>query len=272
VPREGIGVSSPPPPDPWPAERATPENGFAEPERDDDDTGPVQISTPTPAKVTTSESGLGEDDWSRRFAEVLTINPRPLRRNRKPIVFFGVVALVAVVVVAALAFWLLRPSPATQDAGPGQARSAKPSPSKDADAQERLLRLLPPGYPSGSCKATATAEDALAQINCDKNSDQGGPLSATYRLVRDKAALDAALNDIVASSTRLNCPGNIQSPGPWRHNAAPDTVSGVLYCGVQDNRPTIAWTDEAKLVLSEVQSGDQGPTFDELYAWWSSHS
>ena len=262
-------MSSPPPPDPRPAKRATPEHVFAEPEQDDDDTGPVQISTPTPAKVTTPESGPGEDDWSRRFADALTINPRPIRRNRKPIVFFGVVALAAVVVIAALAFWLLRPSPATQDAGSGPATSANPSPSKDAD---RLLSLLPPGYPPGSCKATATSKDALAQINCDKNSDQGGPLSATYRLVWDKAALDAELNAIVAGSTRVNCPGNIQSPGPWRRNAAPDTVSGVLYCGVRDNRPTIAWTDEAKLVVSEVQSGDQGPTFDELYAWWSFHS
>jgi hypothetical protein len=265
-------VSSPPPPDPWPAERSTPEQGFAEPDPDDDDTGPVQISTPKRAEDTTSESGLGEDDWSRRFADALTVNPRPVHHNRKPIVFFGVVALVAVVVVGAVVFWLLRPSPASQNAGSGSTTSVNPSPSKDADAQERLLRMLPPGYPSGSCRATTTSEDALAQVNCDKNSDKGGPLSARYTLVRDKAALDAALNDVVTGSTRVNCPGNIQSPGPWRRNAAPDTVSGVLYCGVQDNRPTIAWTDEARLVVSEVQSGPQGPTFDELYGWWSSHS
>jgi hypothetical protein len=266
-------VSSPPPsdPDPWPAERSTPEHGFAEPDPDDDDTGPVRISTP-PAEDTTSESRLGEDDWSRRFADALTVNPRPVRRNRKPMVFFGAVALVTVVVVGALAFWLLRPSPASQNAGSGPTTSTKPSPSTDADAQQRLLRMLPPGYPSGSCKAAATPENALAQINCDNNSDKGGPSSASYTLVRDKAALDAALNSIVTGSTRVNCPGNIQSPGPWRRNAAPDTISGVLYCGVQENRPTIAWTDEARLVVSEVQSGDQGPTFDELYAWWSSHS
>jgi hypothetical protein len=132
--------------------------------------------------------------------------------------------------------------------------------------------MLPPGYPSASCRAMAAPEYALAQVNCDKNSDPGGPLSATYTLVRDKAALDAASNDIVTSSTRVNSPGNIQSPGPWRRNAAPEKISGVLYCGVQDNRPTVAWTDDARLVVSAVQSGDQGPTFSELYAWWSSHS
>jgi serine/threonine kinase PknH len=157
-------VSSPPP-DPWPAGPSTPERGFAEPNPAHGDTGPVPISTPTPPKDTASESGLGEDDRSRRFADALTINPRPVRHNRKPIVFFGVVALVAVVVVAPLAFWLLRPSPATQNAG--TTTSAKPSPPNDADVQERLLSMLPAGYPSGSCKAIAEPEDALAQVDCD---------------------------------------------------------------------------------------------------------
>jgi hypothetical protein len=109
-------------------------------------------------------------------------------------------------------------------------------------------------------------------VTCNKNSDPGGPLTATYTLVDNKSALDAALDGIVQASTMVNCPGNIQSPGPWRRNATPDKTSGVLFCGVQDGRPTVAWTDDARLVISKVQSGPQGPTFDELYAWWSSHS
>jgi hypothetical protein len=32
------------------------------------------------------------------------------------------------------------------------------------------------------------------------------------------------------------------------------------------------WTDDARLVVSSVQAGPQAPTFDELYAWWASHS
>jgi hypothetical protein len=83
----------------------------------------------------------------------------------------------------------------------------------------------------------------------------GGPPSATSTLGENKAAFDAALNDMAQASTTVNCPGNIQSPGPWRRNATPDKVSGVLFCGVQDGRPTVAWTDEARRVLSEVQSG-----------------
>jgi len=44
------------------------------------------------------------------------------------------------------------------------------------------------------------------------------------------------------------------------------------YLGNYVTADTVAWTDDARLVVSTVQSGAQGPTFDELYAWWSSHS
>jgi hypothetical protein len=97
-------------------------------------------------------------------------------------------------------------------------------------------------------------------------------MTATYSLVKDKATLDAAFNAVLAASTRVNCPGNIQSPGPWRRNATPDKTSGTLFCGLRDDRPTVVWTDDARLVVSSVRAGPQSPTFDELYAWWSSHS
>jgi len=77
-------VSSPQPRDPWPAARIAPERGFAEPDADDDDTGPLHIATPAPSEDSTSASGLGEEVWWRRFEEPLTISPRPARRDRKP--------------------------------------------------------------------------------------------------------------------------------------------------------------------------------------------
>jgi hypothetical protein len=197
----------------------------------------------------------------------LIVNPRPVRRpERKPIVLLGVVSLLIVVVVGALVFWLVRPS-TDGDSAPPSVTPTTPSPDTD-----RLLRLVPAGYPSDACKPVGAPKDALAQVSCDKNSDTGGPLSATYTLVENKAALDAAFNSIVQASTMVNCPGNIQSPGPWRRNATPEKTSGVLFCGLQDGRPTVAWTDDARFVVSDVQSGPGGPTFDELYAWWSSHS
>ncbi|AMO59399.1 Uncharacterised protein [Mycolicibacterium phlei] len=34
----------------------------------------------------------------------------------------------------------------------------------------------------------------------------------------------------------------------------------------------IAWTDDVKMTVSAVRSGADGPTFPQLYAWWSKHS
>jgi hypothetical protein len=121
-----------------------------------------------------------------RFDARLIVNPGPVRRKeRKPIVVFSAVALRIVVVVGSVIFWLLRPTPDTSNA----AQSATPTtPNPDAG---RLLRLVPAGYPSDSCKPVAVPKGALAQVGCAKNSDVGGPLSAMYTLVKDKAALDA---------------------------------------------------------------------------------
>lgn len=261
---ESTGMSSGPPPDPWQSQPATPD-GLQHPNPDEADTGPLPVHTsPLPRE----ERLAGQETWADKFDAPLIVTPRPVRRNeRNPIVLLSVASLLIVVVVGALIFWLVRPS-SDADRAPQSAAPA-PTPSPNAD---RLMRLIPAGYSPDACKPDGAPKDALAQVSCAKNSDPGGPLTATYTLVENKAALDAALNGIVQASTRVNCPGNIQSPGPWRRNATPNKVSGVLFCGVQDGRPTVAWTDEARAVVSKVQSGPGGPTFDELYAWWSSHS
>jgi hypothetical protein len=254
-------MSTPPPPDPWPSEPSAPE-GFDEP---DADTGPLPVATPPPSADERWHAGQGA--WVEKFDAPLIVNPRPVRRHeRKPIVFLSAVSLLIVVIVGGLIYWLVRPSP-DSDAGPASAPPTTPSPEAD-----RLLKMVPAGYPSDSCKRAAVPKGTLAQVSCEKNSDAGGPLSATYTLVGGKAALDAAFNEIVQESAMVNCPGNIQSPGPWRRNATPDKTNGMLFCGVHDGKPTVAWTDDTRLVLSEAQSGPHGPTFDALYAWWSSHS
>jgi hypothetical protein len=91
-------------------------------------------------------------------------------------------------------------------------------------------------------------------------------------LAADKAALDAAFREITSAPGRVTCPGNIQSPGPWRRNATPTQVAGALYCAIQDGRPTVAWTDDAHLLLNVARSAVDGPTLEQIYAWWSSHS
>jgi hypothetical protein len=250
-------MTVPPSPDPW-----------DDPEPDEADTGPLQISAPAPAEDDSWESERGL--WADKFAAPLIVNPRPVHRERKPIIVLGAVGLLVVLVVGGLIVWLVRPASDSNTSNGGTTASAA-STATNPDA-DRLLRMVPAGYSSSSCKPVATPKDGLAQVSCDANVDAGGPPSATFVLVSDKAALDAAFDGIVAASTRVDCPGNIQSPGPWRRNATPEKASGVLFCGVQDGRPTVVWTDAARLVVSTVQSGPGGPTFDQLYAWWSSHS
>jgi hypothetical protein len=134
------------------------------------------------------------------------------------------------------------------------------------------MAMVPKGYPGGSCAPVDPPKDALAQVDCRANVDSGGPSSASYTLVRDPAALNAAFDAVVAANSVVTCPGNIQSPGPWRRNATPDRVSGTLFCGFDRDSPTVAWTDDARLLLSTVRSDQNGPNLDQLYAWWSSHS
>ncbi|GLP73600.1 hypothetical protein TUM20983_07100 [Mycobacterium antarcticum] len=43
-------------------------------------------------------------------------------------------------------------------------------------------------------------------------------------------------------------------------------------CGYRDTVPTLAWTDDARLLLNSVDGAAEGPNLDQLYVWWSSHS
>jgi hypothetical protein len=199
----------------------------------------------------------------------------PVRVGPNPKILLGTVGAVAAVALAGgLIFWLTRPSSdSAQAPTAAPSTSASPaSPTSDGEDEDRLMRSVPHGYAPDACDGAVPPRNALAQVNCTKNTDAGGPESATYTLAADKAALDAYFDDSVKTAQQVNCPGNIQSPGPWRRNATPQTVSGTLFCGLREGRPTVVWTDDAKLVVSAVQSAPEGPTFPALYAWWSSHS
>ncbi|MCV7219566.1 hypothetical protein H7I95_01315 [Mycolicibacterium elephantis] len=212
------------------------------------------------------------------------MTPRPVQRRSVPrSVLIAVAAVIAVAVVGGLAYWLTRPSseprptaappaPTSTTSPPAQPATATPIPTSRAGDEARLMQMLPPGYPPASCEPVDAPESTLAQVNCARNIDPDGPLSAVYTLVGDREALDAAFTAEMQAANQVICPGNIQSPGPWQHNATPDKVSGTLFCGLREGRPTVIWTDEDRLLVSAVESGPDGPTFPQLYAWWSSHS
>ncbi|MFN8228070.1 MAG: hypothetical protein U0R18_15285 [Mycobacterium sp.] len=193
----------------------------------------------------------------------------------------GLAALAAII---GLVFWSINRSPsateATDAGDSGQVNSPAASTTadtttraaRDAGAEASLVRMLPPGYPPAACRPVDPQQGAVATVTCDGNVDPGGPPSATYLLLRDRPALDAAFVAAVRPDAVVTCPGNIQSPGPWRRNATPQKVSGTLVCGVQDGVPTLAWTDTERMLVGVVRSDSPGPTLDQLYQWWSSHS
>jgi hypothetical protein len=289
------------PPPPWEAHPPLPEDEFAfadaepRPERDvdpDEDTGPVQVVTQPDADV-----GVGyaqpvderprpsygptawrddyrplprpEDTFAARFTAPLTVDPRtvPVRPNGiRPGLIAAAVAGVALV---ALAVWFLWPAGDTDSVN---ATAAAPTSTVDADGLERLKAVLPPGYSSDACRPVEATKDAVAMVDCTQNADVGGPATATYTLMKDGDALSAAMDNAVADAKIVNCPGNIQSPGPWRRNATPTKVAGTLVCGLPQGKPLVAWTNDAELLLSVVRAGPEGPTLDQLYKWWSNHS
>ncbi|MDV3133365.1 hypothetical protein [Mycobacterium sp. 29Ha] len=186
----------------------------------------------------------------------------------------GAVAVTAAVMVAvgALSAWLLlRPPESPAPAAAPAQRSDDPTPAPTA-AQSRLQRLLPAGYSPGACTPAPAPAHAVAKVLCTRNTDRGGPPAASYTLVAEKSSVRPVFDDIVRNSAIVTCPGNIQSPGPWRRNATPQHISGTLVCSYRAGRPAVSWTTDADLLVSDVLADADGPPLDELYDWWSAHS
>lgn len=172
-----------------------------------------------------SEPERGEHDTgTRRFDAPVTVTPRPVQRRSVPrSVLIVVAAVIAVAVVGGAAYWLTRPSseprptaappaPTSTTSSPAQPATATPIPTSRAGDEARLMQMLPPGYPPGSCEPVDAPESTLAQVNCARNIDPDGPLSAVYTLVGDREALDAAFTAEMQAANQVVCPGNIQSP------------------------------------------------------------
>jgi len=198
------------------------------------------------------------------------INPKPAQRIPARPLLIGAVAIAVIAVVAGIVIWALRtsPVPSSPAAGPSTSSAAP----VNSEAQARLMQLLPAGYPPGSCHPAVASGGAVAVVACGENIEPDGPSSATFTLARDPQALREAFNATVASAVTVICPGRIQSPGPWRHNADPTVSVGTVFCGSRNGQPLVAWTNDAELLLSVVQNHVPGWTLDQLYAWWSIHS
>ncbi|OJZ62599.1 serine/threonine protein kinase, partial [Mycobacterium paraffinicum] len=208
--------------------------------------------------------------------------PPPKRRNPWPLIA-GVAALVVVLVVAAVGIAMVMGG---DDSNPQANRTSTTTTTttsrtvttttttRASNPQSKLLSVLPAGYPNGACtpatpKANSIWVNALAMVDCDQNTNQGGPSRAVYGLFANADLLKKAFNDDVAAVQLLNCPGAGPSPDGWHHDSTPTVTAGSIACGTYKNHPNIIWTNDAKLLLCDVY-GDP-PSLEDLHTWWTNY-
>lgn len=212
-----------------------------------------------------------DDDWFNS-ARQLPLHQDPGKRR----LMLRIAAVLLVVV--GLITWMMNRSgsdelAADTDTSGSAAGASQPTTTvSSAEAQARLLKLLPSGYPQGTCTSTTPLGGAIAEVNCGRNVDLDGPPSATYSLFPDAGALRLSFDNTVQATTVVTCPGRIQSPGAWHRTATPDKSSGMLVCGMRQGSPTLAWTNDDNLVIGSLHTERSTPTLEQFYTWWSSHS
>ncbi|OQZ87702.1 hypothetical protein BST11_26710 [Mycobacterium alsense] len=141
-------------------------------------------------------------------------------------------------------------------------------------ALNRLLGLLPPGYPAGTCKPDRQPmAGAIVSVMCGQNTDPNGPTVSAFGLFADLRGVQDAFNGFMKSDTLVKCPGDKASPGTWWHNKDPNTILGQIACGTyKGDEPQVMWSNQQTMVFAVVSGNPQGPNMDQLYKWWSSHS
>ena len=197
------------------------------------------------------------------------------RRKRWPIL--AAAAGVVVVAVAGAGIWLAMkpsPAPATNQPTPVAGKTAPPSTPGPSDAQARLLSVLPPGYLAGVCTPATPESDSIwtaaaAMVTCGQNTQPGGPTKATYGLFPTPDTLKKAFKDDIANVSLVNCPGEGKSPVTWHYDQTPNSTAGMIACGNYDSHPNVIWTNDEKLMLSDV-SGDPA-TVEDLHTWWDNY-
>ncbi len=204
-------------------------------------------------------------------------NRRPAPRTarlRNPWLLIGAIALVVLLLLAAQGIRLsLRPNSVTTkttSAAPTTTPSATTPTAGSADALARLLNLLPLGYAPGACRPFLPPKDALARVICDKNVDPGGPSRAVFTVFGETETLRQFFDGLLRTDIMVNCPGEAKSPTEWHHADSPQ-IGGMAFCAVQESSPSLVWTTEAQLMIALVQGDPQGPTLDQLDAWWKKH-
>lgn len=157
----------------------------------------------------------------------------------------------------------------TREALRGPATSALPS-GQFSPAEQRILGLLPAGYTAGGCtRATDPFPNAVASLDCRQAVTSDNPSYARFTLYDDLDALTGDFQSTADDMAVAPCPGgNASLPGTWYYSSDPGQVGGKVVCGIIEDRPNIAWTRDAQLLLATVNGG---PDLDSLYQWWQGY-
>ena len=212
----------------------------------------------------------GDNPWQRFYDS-------PTRPRRGGYLLWAAVAAGVVVLVVGAGAWLLTRSPASSQDAAESPRAAVEESAVQANSDEtgadRVMAMLPAGYPSQACAAVDPPTPAVAAVDCARNLDPGGPATSTYTVITERTDLDAAFGRMVDGLDVVVCPGDIpiQSPGPWRRSGTAQPA-GTLVCGLDDQASTVAWTDTARSLLVLARGAPTDRALAELYTWWSSHS
>ena len=176
-------------------------------------------------------------------------------------------AVGAVAVLGAVLAWAVWPPP-----DPGVPVS--PPKSVDPARSAQLRAGLPSGYAADSCDDVAVDPGSvpLAVVQCGPGAARAGPDSATFTLFGDGPTMTAAFDELVSRLAVVDCPGDIQSPGPWRVSADPQQARGILVCGFDGGNPVVGWTQVQTRILSVVAAHGPTSALPQLFEWWSRQS
>lgn len=143
-----------------------------------------------------------------------------------------------------------------------------------ADPLSDLMKMLPAGYASDSCKPL-NAAGALAAVSCGENSLPDGPTSATYWLFSDYSGMHDAFTAYLKSSgwAPATCPG-MHSSDASAVVGSDGKQYGFIACGRgtgpdwQARDGAVAWTRDAAHFLGVAYVGYQGQAYPtSLFNW-----
>ncbi len=132
-------------------------------------------------------------------------------------------------------------------------------------AEQKIVGLLPAGYTASACaRATNPFPSAIASLDCSQTGSEN-PTYARFTLYDDLDALTGDFQSTTDGMAVSPCPGGKASPGTWTFGTDPSHIDGKIVCGSIEDRPDIAWTRDAQLLLTTVNGG---PDLNILYQWW----